>query len=91
MPSLKKPLQQPNTFKVGKSQWKKWSDIAQRVFNETYEVMLANQSLFLHPKADPARVEYWTTTAWNAAWTAADAVMRGLDKIIEGKGYARAK
>jgi hypothetical protein len=89
MPSLKQPLQQPNKYKVSARQWKKWPDLAQRVFNETYEVLLNNQRLYLHPGQDPARKEYWTTTAWNAAWTAADAAVAALDGIVLGQGYAR--
>lgn len=89
MPSLKKPLQQPNHYKVPAKQWKKWCDLSQRVFNETYCTMAHNKNLFMHPAQDEPRDEYWNTTAWNAAWTAAEAVKNGLDGIVEGKGYAR--
>ena len=91
MPSYLKPLQQRNKHKINPRQWKKWPDIAQRVFNEVYSDMVLNQHLFLHPKADAHAKEHWNTTAHNAAWTAADAVVKALDDIIAGKGYARKK
>lgn len=90
MPSYLKPLQQRNKHKVAPKQWKGWPDIAQRVFNETYAVMLHNQYLFLHPKGRENLPEHWKTTAHNAAWEAADAVVKALDDIVEGRGYARA-
>jgi len=89
-PKVKLPLQQVNLYKVSASQWKKWPDIAQRVFNETYGVMLENQRLFFHPKAPALEVNFWKTTAWNAAWTAADAVVTALDGIVNQEGYATA-
>lgn len=64
----------PNLHKVPKSPWKKWSAEAQNIFNEVYELMKTNQNLFSHPKAAVQQAEFWDTTAWNAAWTAADAV-----------------
>lgn len=82
------PLQQTNHYRVSKNQWKKWPDIAQRVFNETYGVMCENQGLFEHPKTKAVPPEQWDTTAWNAAWTAADAVVTALDGIINQTGYA---
>lgn len=90
MAKLLQPLQQVNQYKVNKRQWKKWPDLAQRVFNQTYGVMIANQGLFLHPGTDPVRDEYWSTTAHNAAWEAADAVVKALDDIVAKRGYARA-
>lgn len=88
MPKLKQPLQQTNHNGVPRSQWKKWPDIAQRVFNDTYEVMTENQRLFVHPKAAAIDIDHWSTTAWNAAWTAADAVVAALKAITKGEGYA---
>ena len=64
-----------NINKVPKSQWKKWSPQARRVFNYVYDLMLNDQELFLHPEALIQTDKHWTTTSWNAAWTAADAVM----------------
>lgn len=89
MPSLLYPLQQRNKFGIHPRQWKKWPDIAQRVFNRTYELMLNNQRIFLHPGTDEVRMEYWKTTAHNAAWEAADAVVTALNDIAAGRGYAR--
>lgn len=63
-----------NSNLVPKAQWRKWSEPARAVFNEVYAVMAENQSLFLHPKAKKNTLECWNTTAWNAAWVAADAV-----------------
>lgn len=65
----------PNSYRVQKRQWTKWSEAARTVFNDVYCVMAYNQGLFLHPSAKKASDEQWITTAWNAAWTAADAVM----------------
>lgn len=65
-----------NAHKVPARQWGKWEAQARAVFNETYITMKQNKELFLHPKQDAPRDEYWNTTAWNAAWTAADAVNR---------------
>lgn len=62
-------------FKVGKGQWKRWTPQAQRVFNYLYPLMLENKSLFVHPKADYVQDVLWKTTAWNAAWMAAEAVV----------------
>jgi len=86
---LVKPLQQANIYGVGKRKWKNWPDICQRVFNETFGVMQENQYLFLHPKADKHSVDHWRTTAWNAAWTAADSCQQALKDIIKQKGYMR--
>lgn len=85
---LARPLQQVNCYGVSKSQWKKWPDLAQRVFNETYGTMLEDPGLFAHPAAKKVPTEQWSTTCWNAAWVAADACKRGLKDIIAGVGYA---
>jgi hypothetical protein len=63
----------PNTYKVPKKQWGKWDQPSRRVFNDVYHTMLENKDLFMHPAQDPPRDEYWKTTCWNAAWTAAEA------------------
>ena len=73
-----------NLHKVPKKQWSKWPELSQLTFNETYVVMKHNQKLFLHPKQDAARQEYWDTTCWNAAWSAADAALKALKHISEG-------
>lgn len=64
-----------NSHKVPMRHWRKWTPQARKVFNETYETMLENQGLFLHPKQATVPQAQWKTTAWNAAWTAADAVV----------------
>jgi hypothetical protein len=64
-----------NINKVPLKQWKRWTPAARKVFNETYETMNANQGLFQHPKTAALPQAQWTTTAWNAAWIAADAVV----------------
>lgn len=63
-----------NTFKIPKSQWKKMSPQARRVFNYLYDMMINNQSLFKHPKDVEQDLKMWKTTAWNAAWEASYAV-----------------
>lgn len=63
----------PNTHRVPPKQWKKWSQRAQIVFNELYEAMRKNQTIFTHPKADVIPDKHWSTIVWNAAWVAADA------------------
>ena len=62
-----------NKHKVPKSQFKKWSPRAQETFNSLFEYMVKNQPFFSHPKAETSR-DHYATTAWNAAWTAADIV-----------------
>jgi hypothetical protein len=84
------PLQQENTHKVPARQWRKWPDICQRVFNETYAVMINNQDLFLHPKGQMAPEQQWKTTAWNAAWIAAEACKNALKDIEAAVGYKKA-
>lgn len=70
-----------NIHKVPKKQWRKWDIVGRRVFNMTYELMLENPNLFRHPK-DPSVSARWAkTTAWNAAWIAADHVKEALTEI----------
>lgn len=61
-----------NQNRVPQKQWRKWSARARQVFNTVYTTMMADQSLFLHPKAPAAKPAHWKTTSWNAAWIAAD-------------------
>lgn len=73
-----------NIHKVPKKQWRKWDVVGRRVFNKTYDVMVLNPDLFRHPK-DPTRSNRWAkTTAWNAAWIAADHVKEALKEIANG-------
>lgn len=69
---------------VPKRQWAKWNCVAKRVFNEVYETMAPNPDLFSHPKAKPVSESHFNTTAWNAAWTAAEAVKAALKDIAAG-------
>lgn len=63
-----------NSYRVGRSQWKLWTEEARYTFNEVYVTMAYNQGLFKHPKDKDVSDEFWDTTSWNAAWIAADAV-----------------
>lgn len=70
-----------NRYKVTQRKWRRWSDVARGVFNRTYSTMKENPSLFRHPK-DPVRSNSWgRTTAWNAAWIAADNVDETLKEM----------
>lgn len=64
----------PNRYRVPLKQWTKWSQRAQDLFNAVFSAMQNNQSLFQHPKAPDMNDVYWKTTAWNAAWVAANTV-----------------
>lgn len=61
-----------NVNKVSNSQWKKWSNESRDMFNALFDFMVNNQDLMLHPKTTLVSDEQWRTTAWNAAWIAAD-------------------
>lgn len=62
-----------NIYRVPDRQWRKWSALGRQVFNEVYSSMVKGQWIFLHPKQEKMSRSHWKTTAWNAAWTAADA------------------
>ena len=62
-----------NRHKVPLRQWRKWNVAARKVFNEVYGTMAQNQWTFLHPHQGKISAKMWKTTAWNAAWIAADA------------------
>ena len=62
-----------NPYHVPQRQWRKWSPKAREVFNELFSTMVQNQYAFLHPQQDRISKRMWRTTAWNAAWIAADA------------------
>lgn len=76
-----------NLYAVPLKQWRKWTPAARKVFNETFETMNDNQGLFQHPKTAAVPQAQWTTTAWNAAWTAADAVVGAVlqagDEVLD--------
>lgn len=67
-------MAQRNRYKVQKRMWRKWSQAARKVFNDTHFQMINSQWIFTHPQADKISREHWKTIAWNAAWTAAEAV-----------------
>jgi len=69
-----------NKYKVQKSQWRKWCDLAQSTFNDLYSYMVNNKTLFVHPAADWVSPKHWRTNCHNAAWMAADAVQSNLKK-----------
>jgi hypothetical protein len=64
-----------NSNKVPQKKWSKWSQRARFVFNEVYGAMSKNAWAFQHPALSktPPKAAHWKTTAWNAAWIAADA------------------
>jgi hypothetical protein len=72
-----------NVNGVNKRKWRKWSPISRRMFNELFYVMNENQSAFLHPKAKVESAKKWSTTAWNAAWMAADNLEESLKNYAE--------
>jgi hypothetical protein len=73
-----------NLYRASPRKWRKWSIVARGTFNKTFAMMRENPDLFRHP-ADPARSKKWaSTTAWNAAWIAADHVDETLRDIAEG-------
>lgn len=72
-----------NKNRVPVKQWKRWSNAARAVFNAVYSRMKADAELFLHPRQKAPTPTHWKTTAWNAAWIAADAV-DGRETAVEG-------
>lgn len=80
-------ISRANLYHVPGKTWRAWSVQARGVFNLIFSTMRPNQSLFIHPKAQPHSKEQWSTVAWNAAWIAARAVdgdvMTG-DTMLEG-------
>jgi hypothetical protein len=63
-----------NTHRVPVKTWRKWSEASQAVFLKVYGQMRAQPEYFWHPKAPAVGAAHWKTTAWNAAWIAAEAV-----------------
>lgn len=61
-----------NKHGIAKNQWKKWDEDSRDLFNKVFQYLNNNQELFLHPKTRPVPEKEWKTTAWNAAWIAAD-------------------
>lgn len=68
-PKMGRPV--TNKYKVGASQWRKWTNHAKKVFNRTYEYVKRQETINAHPKTVALSRAAWATVAWNAAWTAA--------------------
>lgn len=63
-----------NKHKVPKKQWNRWSNFAQRMFNDVmYAMRPSMQSVLIHPGSMVMGLEHWKVLRWNAAWLAADA------------------
>lgn len=63
-----------NVNRVPVKKWRQWSPMAKTVFNRVYDYAMGNQWSLLHPQQEKVPMKHWKTTAWNAAWIAADAV-----------------
>jgi hypothetical protein len=63
-----------NKFNVSAHIWRSWPPTARKVFNNVYSIMCESQWMFLHPGTKELPGRAWRTTAWNAAWVAAEAV-----------------
>ena len=70
-----------NAYKVPVRQWRKWSELARRVFNLHFYELKENQAVLTHPKTQQISQREWRTQAWNAAWLAADSVMNALKEM----------
>jgi hypothetical protein len=66
-----------NPYAVPARAWRRWSEAGQRAFNEMMGTML-RQDIVKHPMAATVHPEHWYTTAYNAAFLAADAVDAAL-------------
>lgn len=64
-----------NTYSVPQKTWDRWDHLAKHTFNSVYYKMCRNQELYLHPSAPIVSKQYWETVAWNAAWTASEAIL----------------
>lgn len=84
-PNLGQPVK--NKHRVPQVQWRKWSNLARRIFNDVYYSMRPSmQAQLIHPDAVVVSKEHWKTLQWNAAWLAADALKKStarLDFVID--------
>lgn len=79
-----------NRYKVPKKTWSRWSLAARSAFNAVFAPMINNRWVFQHPKAAPLPKEHWRTTAFNAAWTAADFINKSpMTHVYDDKGRLR--
>lgn len=72
-----------NTHNVPRRQWKKWTLVGQSTFNMLYSHMKDSQQLYVHPMSQMVPDFHFKTTAWNAAWMAADITSRGEKHYIK--------
>ena len=73
-----------NAYKVPIKQWRKWSELARRVFNLHFYELKENQYILTHPRTPQVSKKEWRTQSWNAAWLAADSVMTALRTMSTG-------
>lgn len=52
-----------NANRVPPKQWRKWSETARRVFNDTYRFILNNPDLMTHPGCPRMKPRHWKTVA----------------------------
>ena len=72
-----------NCYNVNYRVWGRWSKEAQAVFNRSYKFYIKDKQFMIHPKADVPTLTHWRTTAWNAAWIAADCVDNVVPSVIK--------
>lgn len=74
-----------NKYRVNRKAWSKWTVVGKHVFNKTFETMMGDKELFLHPETVKRAIpdKEWKTTAWNAAFIAADIATRGERHLLE--------
>lgn len=72
-----------NPNRVPAKQWRRWSPTARAIFERVYAFMLENPGLMQHPRQPSPAPAHWKTTAWNAAWIAADACDDTIPTTIE--------
>lgn len=75
----------PNIHRVDKNVWKNWSRMSRKVFNDIYDSVLRDWSLFLHPEAPGEmrvlRGEKLRTLAHNLAWTTVFGIENYLNQM----------
>ena len=82
--ALHKVKDAKNTYKVPLKQWRKWSELARRVFNLHFYELKINQAILCGTTRNRDYLiskKEWRTQSWNAAWLAADSVMDALKEM----------
>jgi len=70
---MKELVDPENVHKVPVKTWRKWTVAARLLFNDVYSRIYDMRRVFYHPELAPSYTpERHSTTAWNAAWEAAD-------------------